>query len=73
MPKDNGIPKSSDTGSQELTHEMIRTRAYELYEQRGCEEGHDLDDWLQAEAEICGKKLSLRSRERRSLHRVAAA
>ena len=23
--------------------------AYELYEQRGCEQGHDLDDWLKAE------------------------
>jgi DUF2934 family protein len=24
--------------------------------QRGRQEGHDLDDWLQAEAEITGKK-----------------
>jgi hypothetical protein len=23
--------------------------AYELYEQRGCADGRDLDDWLQAE------------------------
>lgn len=23
--------------------------AYELYEQRGCQPGHDFDDWLQAE------------------------
>jgi len=30
----------------------IRVRAYELFEQRGREEGHDLDDWLQAEAEF---------------------
>ena len=32
--------------------EIIRQRAHELYEARGREEGHDLDDWLQAEAEI---------------------
>jgi hypothetical protein len=32
--------------------EEIRRRAYELYEARGREDGHDLEDWLQAEAEI---------------------
>jgi hypothetical protein len=31
-------------------------RAYALYEARGCADGHDFDDWLQAEAEILGKK-----------------
>ena len=30
-------------------HEMISLRAYELFEQRGCQHGGDLDDWLQAE------------------------
>ena len=30
----------------------IRVRAYELYEQRGAHEGHELDDWLQAEKEV---------------------
>lgn len=32
----------------------IRERAYELYEERGKEEGHALDDWLRAEEEILG-------------------
>ena len=31
---------------------QIAVRAYELFEQRGREDGHDLDDWLQAEAEL---------------------
>lgn len=35
--------------------EQIRARAYEIYEQRGKNEGHDVDDWLQAEAELTGK------------------
>jgi Protein of unknown function (DUF2934) len=35
--------------------EDIRRRAYELYEERGREDGHDLDDWLRAEAEITAK------------------
>ena len=34
--------------------ERIRQRAFELFESRGREDGHDLDDWLQAEAEIKG-------------------
>jgi Protein of unknown function (DUF2934) len=32
--------------------EQVRCRAYALYEQRGRERGHELDDWLQAESEI---------------------
>lgn len=32
--------------------EQIRSRAYELYEQRGGADGHELVDWLQAEAEV---------------------
>ena len=39
----------------ELTEEQleqIRRRAHELYEARGQEDGHDVEDWLQAEAEV---------------------
>lgn len=36
--------------------EEIRQHAYELYESRGREDGHDFADWLQAEAEILGNK-----------------
>ena len=32
--------------------ERIRQRAYELHEARRQEAGHEIDDWLQAEAEI---------------------
>jgi len=46
----------AEAGSLELTEELIRLRAYQLYEGRGCEHGHDLDDWFQAEAEVFGKK-----------------
>jgi hypothetical protein len=30
----------------------IARRAYALYLARGCEHGHDLDDWLRAEREL---------------------
>lgn len=43
-------------GSLELTEDVVRTRAYELFEQRGYQHGHDVEDWLQAEAELKGKK-----------------
>jgi len=42
------IPPRHDTPEDQ----EIRIRAYELYEQRGRENGHDVDDWLQAEAEL---------------------
>jgi outer membrane protein TolC len=32
--------------------ENIRRRAYELYEERGREDGRELDDWLRAEEEL---------------------
>jgi len=32
--------------------EKVRVRAYELFEQRGRENGHALDDWLTAEHEL---------------------
>lgn len=35
--------------------EQIRVRAYQLYEERGKEDGHDLEDWMRAEAEVAQK------------------
>jgi hypothetical protein len=43
------MPNSNDTSP--LT-EAIAKRAYELYLQRGSVSGHELDDWLEAEAEL---------------------
>ncbi len=34
----------------------IRQRAYEIYEQRGRRDGHDLEDWLQSESEVVAKR-----------------
>jgi hypothetical protein len=36
--------------------DQIRRRAYELYEQRGREDGHDMEDWLLAELEVVQKR-----------------
>ena len=32
--------------------ENVCSRAYELYESRGKEDGHDFDDWLLAEQQV---------------------
>jgi Protein of unknown function (DUF2934) len=73
MPKEKEIAEASDVGSRELTEDAIRTRAYQLFEQRGCEHGHHLDDWLQAEAELVGKKPIARADESTTRHKVTAA
>ena len=40
----------------EILEYQIRERAYELYEERGIEDGHDVEDWLRAEAELKSRK-----------------
>ncbi len=46
--------KAAVVESSEQHEDKIRQRAYELYERRGGEDGHDLDDWLTAESELNG-------------------
>ena len=48
-------PTSVTSEPQELEHQIL-LRAQELYEARGREDGHELDDWLRAEEEITQKK-----------------
>jgi hypothetical protein len=33
--------------------EAISRRAYSLFQARGSEHGHDVEDWLAAETELC--------------------
>ena len=58
--------KTAASKAQEITtlpqsfgnvEELIRFRAYELYEQRGRNHGFDLEDWLRAETEIASRAL----------------
>jgi len=37
------------------TDEEIGLRAYQIYLERGGADGHDVDDWVQAERELFGK------------------
>ena len=51
-PAANGNKTSN--GAPDL-NELIRQRAYELYLERGSEDGHAAEDWLRAEAEVRGQ------------------
>lgn len=46
--------KPPDTSANGSWH-LIALKAYDLYERRGREDGHDMDDWLRAEAIINGE------------------
>jgi hypothetical protein len=55
--KKSSVPTTTNVGSS--LEEEIRHLAYQLYEERGREDGHDLDDWLSAEAEITGTRVKV--------------
>jgi hypothetical protein len=46
------FPKMTSTQPNDVLLETIRRRAYELFEQRGREDGHDFEDWITAELEV---------------------
>ena len=46
------VKMSTSNPPEPMLEQAIRHRAYELYLQRGMAHGHDVDDWLQAEAEF---------------------
>lgn len=52
MAKDRTKNKATAFATNPDRDENIRRRAYELYEARGRQDGHDLDDWILAEEEI---------------------
>ena len=49
-------PPTTVTNESEDIESQIRLRAFELYQDRGGKDGHEVEDWLRAEAEITGKK-----------------
>lgn len=49
-------PKSRIPKSSSDLQEEVRRRAFELYERGGRADGHDIDDWLQAETELVPMK-----------------
>jgi Protein of unknown function (DUF2934) len=48
----SAVLQSSPERISEALRERIEQRAYALYEARGSEPGHELEDWTKAESEI---------------------
>lgn len=51
-PPAEGEPRDAE---RHPTREEIESRAFQTYVERGAAEGHDLEDWLQAERELLEK------------------
>ena len=45
-------PMAIQTSADEELMNLIRSRAFQLYEERGRQDGYALEDWLQAEGEV---------------------
>jgi hypothetical protein len=58
MPANESITAASGN-APELTDGDIARRAFEIFCERGCRHGHDLDDWLQAERELTGSVIAV--------------
>jgi hypothetical protein len=58
MARTNPNTGSTSTGTSGNLTDMIRKKAYELYQKRGCKAGHSMDDWLEAERIVKQKQRS---------------
>lgn len=72
MSNKSALAQVPDSSTLEKTEESIRLRAYAFYMERGCLDGHDVEDWLLAEAEVLGKKQPVESTRARAAVRGAA-
>lgn len=52
QPRRRRIDPAQDLPQVSTTAQDVARRAYDLFLARGCEHGHDLDDWLTAEREV---------------------
>jgi hypothetical protein len=48
--------KPNAAAKRRSTRREIARRAYEIFVGRGGNDGHDVEDWLQAEAELAGRQ-----------------
>jgi hypothetical protein len=58
-------PRAAKVTSEESVidfEERIRCRAYDIYERRGGQDGHDIEDWLQAEVDLAQEQTMVAAR-----------
>jgi hypothetical protein len=56
-----------------LDTRLIAERAHQLWVEKGCRAGHDLEDWLQAEAEFANGPAPLVTHETPAHHHSVTA
>ena len=44
--------QARSTDNSRADEDLVARRAYQRYEERGREDGHDMEDWLEAEREV---------------------
>jgi hypothetical protein len=49
------LQKANPMKNNKPTHEEISARAFQIFVERGCPEGRDLEHWLEAEAQLCAE------------------
>jgi hypothetical protein len=67
MPRDDQADRAhseADVANGSPPQDAIAKRAYELYLQRGSVPGYELEDWLQAEAELTAAAATGRARRK---------
>jgi hypothetical protein len=48
----SGILETDETQPKNANESLVRVRAYELWQARGCPDGSDQEDWFTAEEEL---------------------
>ncbi len=48
--------KAAGQAKQDVPHDLVARRAYQLFVSRGGAHGHALEDWLTAEAEVASEQ-----------------
>ena len=74
MPADRESRQTLRKGAAQapmLDRDEIAIRAYCLYMDRGCADGHDVDDWVRAEQELAREKQHQADRQKLSKSEAA--
>ncbi len=57
-------PHPGSVATAMLTHEEIARRAYEIYVEKGCQQGQSEQHWLQAEQELKNQQNWLQAKQK---------
>jgi hypothetical protein len=60
----NLLENDGQVSEDKVTEEMIRARAYQLFEEQICQEGHAEYDWQQAENDVLSEKAETQAENR---------